>query len=401
MIENKLFEALLDVIPFKAYAVDTETYEVIYANKLMSSNMYSPQETYCWKKIFGQENICSWCSILDLGLRKKESDTKEKYTCEFFDESDDKWLKSYDELMSWPDGRDVKYSVLVDITDQKEIQGNMIKSHANLAMKQKLLTKTNKNLQITRLQLEKRTAELKIKNETITAQTKQRQTLLHILCHDLTNPSGAAKGSIDMVTDICNVDEKTSSYLRTAKTGLTQSLKIIDLTRKLLALDEKKLTLKLEEISLAYLLNLSLETVGAHFEAKGIKLQINVPENLDIRVDPISCVNSVINNLLTNAAKFSDTDSKVIVHAEAFDEFITLTIQDFGIGMPQNILEQIFDPSAKTNRAGTQGEIGTGFGMPLVKRFIEAYGGNIQVTSTDIKKNNTESGTTVILHFPR
>ena len=159
MLENKLFEALLDVIPFKAYATDIKTFEVVYANKMMRENMYAPQETYCWEKVFGQEEICSWCSIIDLEVLKKENSKKDKYIVEFFDETDDKWLKSYDELMSWPDGRAVKYSILVDITDQKEIQGSMIKSHATMAMKNKQMTVTNKKLQITKLKLQKSVGE--------------------------------------------------------------------------------------------------------------------------------------------------------------------------------------------------------------------------------------------------
>jgi len=154
MLENKLFEALLDVIPFKAYAVDVNTFEVVYANKMMRENMYAPQETYCWEKVFGQEQICSWCSIMDLQHKINAIPKKEKVIIEFFDETDDKWLKSYDELMSWPDGRKVKYSILVDITDQKEIQGSMVKSHATLAMKNKQMSETNKKLQITKLKLQ-------------------------------------------------------------------------------------------------------------------------------------------------------------------------------------------------------------------------------------------------------
>jgi len=159
MLENKLFEALLDVIPFKAYATDIKSFEIVYANKMMRENIYAPKETYCWEKVFGQEEICSWCSIIDLEILQKENAKNDKHIVEFFDETDDKWLKSYDELMSWPDGRKVKYSILVDITDQKEIQGSMIKSHATLAMKNKQMTTTNKKLQITKLKLQKSIVE--------------------------------------------------------------------------------------------------------------------------------------------------------------------------------------------------------------------------------------------------
>ncbi len=146
MQENKLFEVLLDVIPFAAYAVDIETYEVVYANKLMSESMYAPREEYCWKKIFGQEEVCNWCSISTLKQRKAIY-TNEKLVGNFFDEVTDKWLQTYDELVKWPDGKTVKYTISVDITEQKEIQADMIKAHTKLAIQSKKLLEANKKLE--------------------------------------------------------------------------------------------------------------------------------------------------------------------------------------------------------------------------------------------------------------
>jgi len=147
MKENKLFEVLLDVIPFAAYAVDINTYEVLYANKLMVENMYAPREEFCWKKIFGQEQACSWCTIPQLQQRK-EIYTNEKLITSFFDEVNDCWLQTYDELVKWPDGRTVKYSISVDITEQKEIQANMIKANTKLSIQRKKLLEANKKLQL-------------------------------------------------------------------------------------------------------------------------------------------------------------------------------------------------------------------------------------------------------------
>ncbi len=146
MTENKLFEALLDVIPFAAYAVDIETYEVVYANKLMSEKMYAPRADECWKKVFGQEEKCSWCTIPALSKRHAIYES-EKLVSTFFDEVTDQWLQSYDELVRWPDGRTVRYSIAVDITEQKEIQASMIKTHAKLARQSKKLKEANKKLE--------------------------------------------------------------------------------------------------------------------------------------------------------------------------------------------------------------------------------------------------------------
>lgn len=146
MQENRLFEALLDVIPFSAYAVDVETYEVVYANKMMSESLYAPREEFCWKKVYGQEEVCSWCKVPDLKQRSKQY-RNEKLISSFFDEATDKWFQAFDELISWPDGRTVKYTILVDISEQKEIQASMIKTHAKLAIQSKKLQEANKKLQ--------------------------------------------------------------------------------------------------------------------------------------------------------------------------------------------------------------------------------------------------------------
>jgi len=145
MEENKLFEVLLDVIPFAAYAVDVDTFEVVYANKLMTEKMHAPRETFCWNKVFGQEEVCSWCTIAKL-KQKEIVYQNDKLVSTFFDEVSDSWLQSYDELVKWPDGRTVKYSIAVNITEQKEIQASMIRTHTKLALQTKKLKEANKRL---------------------------------------------------------------------------------------------------------------------------------------------------------------------------------------------------------------------------------------------------------------
>ncbi|MBN2894589.1 MAG: sensor domain-containing diguanylate cyclase [Campylobacterales bacterium] len=146
MQENRIFEALLDVIPFATYAVDIETYEIVYANKQMSETLYAPREEFCWKKVFGQEEVCSWCTIPELKQRGKIY-KNDKLIHTFFDEGSDRWFQSHDELVNWPDGRTVRYAILIDITEQKEIQASMIKTHTALAIQTKKLQEANRMLE--------------------------------------------------------------------------------------------------------------------------------------------------------------------------------------------------------------------------------------------------------------
>lgn len=79
-----------------------------------------------------------------------------------------------------------------------------------------------------------------------------------------------------------------------------------------------------------------------------------------------------------------------------------ITITDNGIGIPEDILKKLFEIDSGTTRFGTHGEKGTGFGMPLVKKFVTAYGGNIEIWSKEKNETSGEHGTriTITLHKP-
>ena len=114
-------------------------------------------------------------------------------------------------------------------------------------------------------------------------------------------------------------------------------------------------------------------------------------------VESVSFINSVLNNLLTNATKFSFPDSEIEINAKSTDGIVKIIIKDKGIGMSDNIVEKLFDINAATSRTGTKGEIGTGYGMSLVKKFIDFYGGMISVDSKDINKHPDKHGTEIQL----
>ena len=98
--------------------------------------IYAPKEEFCWKKIYGQNEICSWCTIFKLTNDKKIVST-------FFDESSDTWLQAHDELIAWTNGKVVKCTIAIDVTEQKEMQSSLIQAHTKLARQTKELIEAN------------------------------------------------------------------------------------------------------------------------------------------------------------------------------------------------------------------------------------------------------------------
>jgi signal transduction histidine kinase len=109
----------------------------------------------------------------------------------------------------------------------------------------------------------------------------------------------------------------------------------------------------------------------------------------------------VLNNLVSNAIKFSDPGSMIKLTISEENNSIFVQIKDAGVGIPADLLGSIFDPKKQTTRDGTQGEKGTGFGMPIVRSYIERFGAHIQVESKTKQESSQDHGTTVTLKFEK
>jgi len=175
-------------------------------------------------------------------------------------------------------------------------------------------------------------------------------------------------------------------------------LNIINLVRDMRSAEEKEI--RLETVNLAEALQISTDILGQRFAAKQLQLIVNIPTDLQIKVEKTSFINSVLNNLFTNAIKFSNPGSAIEVQAEKSAPWIRLSIQDHGIGIPPELLTRIFDINLSTSRSGTSGEKGNGFGMPMVKKFINAYNGGIEIVSSEKTAENPRHGTRITLFLP-
>lgn len=243
---------------------------------------------------------------------------------------------------------------------------------------------------------------LKIQGQqkTILGQKAELAQLVHILCHDLVNPIGCAQSFMELAMGNHDAQER-DKFLRFGNVALETALEIVGMVRDMRKLEEKGNTIRCLKSPLAALVEDALFLVGPKADAKEISMQANIASDLAVLVEPVSFVNSVLANLLTNAIKFSQRGSFVQLEASRVSEtMISLEVMDQGVGIPPSILEVIFNVEASTSRSGTEEESGTGYGMPLAKRFVEAYGGSICVSSAVASEITSKHGTTITLHLP-
>jgi signal transduction histidine kinase len=127
---------------------------------------------------------------------------------------------------------------------------------------------------------------------------------------------------------------------------------------------------------------------------KGIRLEFALqPPHMAIEAEQTSITNEVLGNLLSNAIKFSSPGSVIRVEARPYHKgWALITVQDQGIGMTPEIIKNLFDPRQNRSQKGTHGELGIGYGMPLAKAFLDAYGARIEVESTSIQTHAERAG---------
>jgi signal transduction histidine kinase len=137
-----------------------------------------------------------------------------------------------------------------------------------------------------------------------------------------------------------------------------------------------------------------IATLEIAAQKKEIKIQNNIPEKTNIYADN-NILHAVIRNILSNAVKFTPKGGKIVIESKENEKGTVISIEDSGIGMNAQILENLFQLDVKTNRMGTDDEPSSGLGLILCKEFIVKHGGQIWVES----KENL--GSTFYFNFPQ
>jgi signal transduction histidine kinase len=94
---------------------------------------------------------------------------------------------------------------------------------------------------------------------------------------------------------------------------------------------------------------------------------------------------TIMRNLISNSLKFTHKGGKISISTAISGKFISITVKDSGIGMPETLTKDLFKIDVRTSRKGTENEPSTGLGLLLCKEFIEIHKGKISIISEEGK----------------
>jgi signal transduction histidine kinase len=224
------------------------------------------------------------------------------------------------------------------------------------------------------------TLRIKKNEDNLRDMLRSKKDFINIISQDLREPFSSISGFAEMLYYdkelVNNLNSYHKNFLRYI---INTSQNIVDYFNKLLNwtnLEGKEIKLHLDEINLLKLINSSIVVYQTMINEKKIKVDNEVDENLVVKVDK-TYFRQVINNLISNAVKFTPDNGLIRITSSSDNNSIKLVISDTGLGIQDIEPEVMFSRFINTPSRGTRGEQGTGLGLGICKKILDAHGFDI------------------------
>ncbi len=215
---------------------------------------------------------------------------------------------------------------------------------------------------------------------------KSQKQFFSVMSHDMRTPLNIIIGMASLALQPGCAQEKMLEYIAKIGAASQQLLALINDILEISRLEQGNISMEIKSFDLRE----AMETWGAPFQTqaqssgKEFSLSMDIKDNM-IKGDPVR-LGQIINNLVSNAMKFTGPGDRVSVSLRQMGEGrrnnYLFTVEDTGAGMSEDFLPKLFDPYEREVRFGAKEVMGTGLGMPIVKNLVTRMGGQISVTST-------------------
>ena len=350
-------EAILNNLDASIYIADMDSHEMLFMNNHMKE-LFGKDLTgeICWKFLHeNQSGPCYFCTndrLIDV-----DGNPSKPYVWETYNQKLRNWYELHDQAIPWTDGRLVRMEISFDITDQKKLQEEVLRSR---------------------------------KLESI-------GTLAGGIAHDFNNLLYVVMGNISLAKDDLKPEIGTSESLKVAEQACIKAKK---LSARLITFskggDPVKETMSID--------NLLKDAVISALKGFNIKSNISIADGIiQVNIDEDQ-IKQVVHNIAVNAREAMDDNGRLKVSCENIDiaekgyltlsqgKYIKISFKDQGGGISKENLNKIFDPYFSTKDMGA--DKGQGLGLTISYSIIEKHGGLITVES------ELETGSTVSVYLP-
>ncbi|MCG8701571.1 MAG: hybrid sensor histidine kinase/response regulator, partial [Bacteroidales bacterium] len=208
----------------------------------------------------------------------------------------------------------------------------------------------------------------------------QKEDFVKMISHDLRSPFTTIQGFSELLLTEENIPDEHKHTLQYIIDSVNYSVEYFNKLLSWSKLEEGNFEIVKEKMDVAKILSYCVEQNKKSAAEKGIAFREECNTNDEIAVDDVF-FKQTINNLISNAIKFTSQDGTIVLSAETIEGKTYIKIADNGVGMADEVQSTIFRDTVVKSSRGTSGEKGTGIGLFICKRICDAHGFDISVDS--------------------
>jgi|GEM_PF-5918966 len=226
-----------------------------------------------------------------------------------------------------------------------------------------------------------------------------KDKLFAIISHDVRSPLTSLNGLLDIITHSAEEmsTKELNMFFENLKNRVDVVTSFLDNLLKWARFQDDTIKVKKTTFVICNIVERVANLYKEQADQKGIKIKI---DNINHQVGDLfviadeNMVEFILRNLLANAIKFTHPKNEIEISLYKKDDFVEISIKDYGVGMTPEECTNLFDFKKQVSKKGTSSETGTGLGLILCKEFVEKNNGEIKV------KSEYEKGSTFIFTLP-
>lgn len=207
---------------------------------------------------------------------------------------------------------------------------------------------------------------------------RRKDEFLAMLAHELRNPLAPIRTGLDILSLDSNGQSETIEVMQRQVEHLVRLVDdLLDVSR----IVGGKIELRRERFELRTIVERAVEAVKEMMQCASHKLEVHQPEEpIWVEVDPVRLV-QVLENLLSNACKYTDSGGEILLTVEREPEGVAIRVRDNGVGLDPDLLPHVFELFTQSSRSLDRSQGGLGIGLTLVRSLVEMHGGTVAAYS--------------------
>ncbi len=235
--------------------------------------------------------------------------------------------------------------------------------------------------------VEERTKELKMVNDSLDQSDKAKTKFLSIIAHDLRNAFQAIRSFANLLREESDLSEEDKKeMIENIYKGADGTLLLLENLYEWSQMQKGDLIVTKSKFNISELLQKNISLYKSMARLKSVKIKSSLAD-CEVFADK-KMIDSIVRNLLSNAIKYSKQDGDVMLILLEKDNVVQIEVRDYGVGLTPEQINRLFNIDKVQSTKGTQNEEGTGFGLLIVKEFVDKHHGKIWVESVENKQTS-------------